>query len=110
MVFFKIKTWQMNIFLKANDIINARSEEKNRSYGSMEGSMKKAAAIATELCNKEITIDDMFKCMMALKLSRIAHTPKEDSLLDLVAYAGAFNNFKNNNQNDQANNKNIPSS
>lgn len=85
----------MNILLKADDIINKRSEEKERLYGPFEESMEKAARIATELCDKDISQDDMYKCMMALKLSRIAYFPKEDSLLDLVAYAAAYNNLKN---------------
>lgn len=86
----------MNILVKADDIINKRSEEKERAYGPMDQSMAKAAKIATELCNKEITQDDMYKCMMALKLSRLAHADKEDSMLDLVAYVAAYNNLKNN--------------
>lgn len=86
----------MNILIKANDIINERSEEKERQYGPFDESMQKAAVIATELCNKEITQDDMYKCMMAIKLSRLAYSPKEDTLLDLVGYTAAFNNLKNN--------------
>jgi Domain of unknown function (DUF6378) len=86
----------MNILLKADDIVNKRSEDQERQYGPFDKSMAKAAKIATELCNKEITQDDMYMCMMALKLSRIAYSTKEDSLLDLVAYTAAFNNLKNN--------------
>lgn len=86
----------MNILLKADEIINSRAEEKTRQYGPFDESMTKAAVIATELCNREITRDDMYKCMMALKLSRLAYSAKEDTLLDLVGYAAAFNNLKNN--------------
>ena len=86
----------MNILIKADDIINKRSEEKEREYGPFADGMARAAKIATELCNKEITQDDMYKCLMALKLSRISYSAKEDSLLDLVAYTAAFNNLKNN--------------
>lgn len=85
----------MNILEKANDIINLRSEEKERQYGPFEDSMSKAAKIASELCNKEITAEDFYKCMIALKLSRMAYNLKEDTLLDCVAYLGALNNFKN---------------
>lgn len=84
-----------NILIKADDIVNKRSEEREREYGSFPDSMAKAAKIATELCNKKITTDDMYKCMVALKLSRIAHKAKEDSLLDAVAYLAAYNNHKN---------------
>ena len=57
--------------------------------------MSKAAIIASELCNKEITPEDFYKCMIALKMSRMAHNLKEDTLLDCVAYVGALNNYKN---------------
>jgi hypothetical protein len=52
--------------------------------------MAKAARIASELCNKEITADDFFLCMMALKLSRLSHAKKYDSVLDLICYAAAY--------------------
>lgn len=85
----------MNILEKANEIVNKRSEEKQREYGPFEDSMSKAAIIASELCNKQITAEDFYKCMIALKLSRMAYNLKEDTLLDCVAYLGALNNFKN---------------
>lgn len=86
----------MNILLEANEIVNERREEKERMYGTFEESMSKAARIASELCNKEITTEDFYKCMMALKMSRLSFNSKEDTLLDCVAYTAAFNNFKNN--------------
>jgi len=56
----------MNILEKANEIVNLRSEEKEREYGPFEESMTKAANIATILTNKDISTDDMYKCMIAL--------------------------------------------
>lgn len=85
-----------NILKKADDIINNRSEEKERLYGSFAESMAKAGRIASEMCNKEITADDMYKIMIALKLSRLAYSSKEDTMLDAVGYIAAFNNLKNN--------------
>lgn len=85
----------MNILKKANDIINNRSEEKEREYGPFNESMKKAAIIASELCNKTITTEDFFKCMIALKTSRMAYNLKEDTLLDAVGYIAALNNYSN---------------
>lgn len=87
----------MNILLKADEIVNQRAEEKERAYGPFPESMAKAARIASELCGKEITQDDMYKIMIALKLSRLAYSPKEDTMLDAVAFIAAFNNLKNNN-------------
>jgi len=87
----------MNILLEADQIVNHRAEEKERVYGPFPASMAKAASIASELCNKEITQDDMYKIMIALKLSRLAYSSKEDTMLDAVAFIAAFNNLKNNN-------------
>lgn len=86
----------MNILLKANEIVNERAEEKEREYGPFPDSMAKAAKIASELCGKEITQDDMYKIMISLKLSRLAYSSKEDTMLDTVAFIAAFNNLKNN--------------
>lgn len=86
----------MNILLEADRIVNQRAEEKQREYGPFAASMAKTARIATELCNKEITQDDLYKIMIALKLSRLSYSSKEDTMLDAVAYIAAFNNLKNN--------------
>jgi hypothetical protein len=85
----------MNILEEANKIINLRSEEKEREYGPFTESMQKAALVASELCNKKITTEDFYKCMIALKISRMAYNLKEDTLLDAVGYIAALNNFKN---------------
>lgn len=85
-----------NILLRANKIVNERSEEKEREYGPFNESMEKAARIASELCNKEITTENFFMCMVALKLSRLSHSLKDDSLLDICAYIGALHNYKTN--------------
>lgn len=84
----------MNILEKANEIVNIRAEEKERMYGSFEEGMTKAAQIASLLSNKEITVVDMYNCMIALKLSRQSYNHKEDNLLDAVAYIGSLNNIK----------------
>ena len=56
-----------NILEKANEIVNLRKEEKERQYGPFDDSIKKAAKIASELCNKEISSDDFFKCLIESK-------------------------------------------
>lgn len=83
----------MNILEKANEIINLRSEEKTRQYGPFIACNAKAAKIATELCGKQITTQDIYYFQIALKLAREAYAHKEDNLLDAVAYIGALNNF-----------------
>lgn len=83
----------MNILKKANEIVNLRSEEKARQYGPFIACNAKTARIATELCGKEITTQDIYYFQIALKLAREAYSHKEDNLLDAVAYLGALNNF-----------------
>ena len=73
--------------LRAHRIVNERSEEQERRHGPFINGMIKASLIASELCDKEITASDMYKCLMALKLSRIAHSVELDSLTDLCGYA-----------------------
>ena len=88
----------MNILEEANNIINLRSEEKERMYGPFEDSMERASTVASALCNKEITTEDFYKCMIALKISRMAYNIKEDTMLDCVGYVAALNNYNNKKQ------------
>lgn len=85
----------MNILKKADEIVNQRSEEKERMYGPFAESMEKAAHIYNAISPKDeqITVAGMYRAMVALKLSREAYAHKEDNLLDAVAYLGALNNF-----------------
>ena len=84
-----------NILEEANDIINKRSEEKERNYGPFSEGMRRAALIASGATGKDITAEDMYMCMVALKLSRESYNHKKDNLLDAVAYLGALNNLHN---------------
>jgi len=92
----------MNILKEADKIINERSEEKTRQYGPFSEGMERAAKIATGMTGKEFTAKDVFKILIALKLSRESYFHKEDNLLDCVAYIGALNNFEDE---ELANNK-----
>lgn len=80
-----------SILQQAHDIVFERNEEKERMYGPFEEGMAQAARIASELSRKEITIVDMYNCMIALKLSRASWNYKEDNYLDCVAYMGSLN-------------------
>lgn len=55
--------------------------------------MEKAAIIASELTDKKITTEDMFKCLMALKLSRLSNSAKFDSFVDLIGYTEGWWNY-----------------
>jgi hypothetical protein len=89
----------MNILEEANNIVNKRAQEKERIYGPFEHGMEKAAKLASIMTSKDITTEDMYKCMVALKMSRESYSHKEDNLLDAVAYLGSLNNFINNKNN-----------
>jgi hypothetical protein len=85
----------MNILEKANEIVNLRSEEKERMYGPFSQGMDRAALILSGMLGYEVSGDVMYKAMIALKLSRESYYHKEDNLLDAVAYIGALNNYEN---------------
>lgn len=85
----------MNILKKANSIIFERDEESDRQYGPFDESMAKAALVASALTNKEITTEDFYKCMIALKISRMAYNTKKDTMLDCVGYIAALDDLKN---------------
>jgi hypothetical protein len=86
----------MNILEKANEIVNQRSEEKERMYGPFSEGMERAALILSGMVGYEVDAIYMYKAMIALKLSRESYNHKEDNLLDCVAYIGAMNNHINN--------------
>ena len=82
-----------NILDRANKIVNERSEEKERMYGSFDECHQKAAEIASILCKKEITKEDTMWILVALKLARESFSHKEDNLLDAVAYIAGVNDM-----------------
>ena len=85
----------MNILHQANQIINCRSEEKDRMYGPIDKGMEIAAEIFNLITpeGQSITPEGMYWALVALKLSRQHFNHKEDNLLDAVAYMGALNNY-----------------
>lgn len=91
-----------NILEQANNIINNRSEEKERQYGPMGEGFERAAMIASGMSGKEWSAHDMFIAMVALKFSRQSYNFKEDNLLDAVAYIGAWQNYINDTKPDHS--------
>lgn len=82
-----------NILEAADNIVNHRSEEKERMYGPFDKSMDTMRDIFNAMTGLKLNTEHMFKAMMAMKLAREAHTHREDNLLDLAAYTGALNNY-----------------
>ena len=79
-----------NILQHAVEILYDRAEEKERQYGPFEESMRKAATIASLTTRKAVSTEDMYKNMIALKLSRLAYSNKYDTYLDLIVYTAAL--------------------
>jgi len=79
-----------NLLRDASDVIYNRVTEKTIEYGPFDESMNSAAIIASELTGKDVTKEDFYKCMMALKLARLKYSMKDDTFLDLLAYTGAL--------------------
>ena len=84
-----------NILKQANEIINNRSEEKERQYGAIGEGFERAAMIASGMTGRTWNADDIFVAMIALKFSRQSYNFKEDNLLDAVAYIGGWQNYIN---------------
>lgn len=82
-----------NILQRANDIVNKRSEERDRQYGPFNQCMERTGQLASQMCGRQITAVEAFKVLIALKLSREAYMHKEDNLLDAAAYIGGLNNY-----------------
>jgi hypothetical protein len=82
-----------NILNEANQIVNNRSEEKERQYGPLGEGFERAAMIASGMSGRNWNADDMFIAMIALKFSRQSYNFKEDNLLDAAAYIGGWQNY-----------------
>ena len=83
----------MNILEQADQIVNKRSEEKERQYGPFDEGMDRAARILSGMTGMTLDSSFMYKAIIALKFSRESYNHKEDNLLDAVAYIGALNNY-----------------
>lgn len=82
-----------NILKRAVEIVHSRSEEKTRQYGSFEESMSRMRDIFNGMTGLNLSTENMFQAMIALKLSREANAHKKDNLLDAVAYMGALDDY-----------------
>lgn len=85
-----------NILERANNIVNKRSEEKDRQYGSFKSCMRRAQQIYNGMApeGQQLSVSSIYRVMVAMKLAREANAHKEDNLLDAVAYIGAWNDYE----------------
>jgi len=82
-----------NILEEANEIVNRRSQEKERMYGPFSEGMERAAMIMRGMTGKNFTAEDVYVALVALKLSRHSYNYRRDNLLDATAYLGALDNY-----------------
>lgn len=84
-----------SILQEADEIVNNRSEEKDRMYGPFSEGMDRAASIFNGMTGLEVTGKEMFMALIALKFSRESYNHKRDNLLDAVAYIQGLENYIN---------------
>tara|TARA_Y100000385_G_scaffold105230_1_gene109080 strand:+ start:610 stop:879 length:270 start_codon:yes stop_codon:yes gene_type:complete len=84
-----------SILEEADQIINHRSEEKERQYGPFSEGMDRAASIFKGMTGLEVTGREMYMALIALKFSRESYNHKRDNLLDAVAYIQGLDNYLN---------------
>ena len=85
-----------SILEEAHNIVNERSDEADRNYGPFTEGMERAAMIFNGMTGHTVSGGDMFKALIALKLSRESYNHKKDNLLDAVAYIQGLENYENN--------------
>ena len=83
-----------NILLHAHDIVYNRGEEKDRQYGDFFENMEDAAKIASVMSKKELTAEDIYHALIALKFARESNNHKHDNILDALAYIASLHEYK----------------
>jgi hypothetical protein len=64
------------------------SGERAKDYGDAYLNHKRIAELWSPILDKDITVEQVYACMIAVKLSRLIETPDhEDSWIDICGYA-----------------------
>ena len=72
------------ILNKSQFLING---DRAKEYGDAYENHKRIAEMWSVLLNKQITVSQVYQCMIAVKLSRLIETPDHlDSWIDIVGY------------------------
>ena len=72
------------ILQRAEQMVNG---PRARDCGDAYNNHERIAKMWTVLLNKEITVPQVYQCMIAVKLSRLIETPEhEDSAIDICGY------------------------
>ena len=72
------------ILNKAESMING---PRQKDYGEAHENHQRIAKLWSVILEKEVTVSQVYQCMVAVKLSRLIETPDhEDSWLDICGY------------------------
>ena len=64
------------------------SGDRAKDYGDAYLNHKRIAELWSPILDKDITVEQVYACMIAVKLSRLIETPDhEDSWIDICGYA-----------------------
>jgi len=64
------------------------SGERAKDYGDAYLNHKRIAELWSPILDKDITVEQVYACIIAVKLSRLIETPDhEDSWIDICGYA-----------------------
>jgi hypothetical protein len=85
----------MNVLEHASQILYERSEEKERQYGPFDKGLEITRDLANLMTNSEMSLQQIYAVIIALKLSREAFAHKEDNVLDAIVYLAQYNDHMN---------------
>ena len=73
------------ILSKAESLVNG---PRAKEYGDAHGNHARIAKMWSVLLDTEVSVEQVYQCMIAVKLARLTVTPEhEDSWVDICGYA-----------------------
>lgn len=73
-----------NVLEEANRLT---SRDRNQSYGHPREDFTRTAALWSAVLGCRVTPEQVALCMIQVKVSRLCHAPKRDSVVDIAGYA-----------------------
>ena len=80
-----------NILQQAKELVEG---DRQNEYGDKLKNHKNIAALWSIYLQREITAHDVAMCMALVKVARLIHAQKDDSYVDLAAYAAIAGEIK----------------
>ena len=67
------------------------AKDRAKIYGDALANHKRIAKLWSVLLEKDVTPQDVYKCMIAVKLARLIETPKHlDSVIDIIGNGALY--------------------